>query len=66
MGTIRRPIQILIQICGWRRDRLMDPIKIGSMGYPTLRLKTCVRLVVSQLLEALHQYRTPSLRSSLC
>jgi len=65
MGTIRRPIQISIQICGWRRDRLVDPIKIGSMGSPTLRLKTCVRLVVSQLLEALHQYRTPSLRSSL-
>jgi len=65
MGTIRRPIQISIQIYGWRQDRLMDLIKIGSMGSPTLRLKTCVRLVVSQLLEALHQYRTPSLRSSL-
>jgi hypothetical protein len=63
MGTICRPIQISIQICGWRQDRLVDPIKIGSTGSPTLRLKTCVRLVVSQLLEALHQYRTPSLRS---
>jgi len=65
MGTIRQPIQISIQICGWRWDRLVGPIKIGSMGSPTLRLKTCVRLVVSQLLEALHQYRTLSLRSSL-
>jgi len=65
MGTIRRPIQISIQICGWRRDRLVDPIKIRSTGSPTLRLKTCVQLVVSQLLEALHQYWTPSLRSSL-
>jgi len=65
MGTIRRPIQISIQICGWRWDRLVDSIKIGFAGSPTLRLKTCVRLVVSQLLEALHQYRTPSLRSSL-
>jgi hypothetical protein len=66
MGTIRRPIQISIQIYGWRWDRLVDPIKIGSTGSPTLQLKTCVRLVVSQPLEALHQYRTPSLRSSLC
>jgi len=65
MGKIRRPIQISIQICGWRWDRLVDPIKIRSMGSLTLRLKTCVRLVVSQPLEALHQYRTPSLRSSL-
>jgi hypothetical protein len=65
MGTIRRPIQISIQICGWRWDRLVDPIKIGSTGSPTLQLKTCVQLVVSQPLEALHQYQTPSLRSSL-
>jgi hypothetical protein len=65
MGTIRQPIQISIQICGWRWDRLVDPIKIGSTGSPTPRLKTCVQLVVSQPLEALHQYRTPSLRSSL-
>jgi hypothetical protein len=65
MGTIHRPIQISIQICEWRRDRLVDPIKIGSTGSLTLQLKTCVRLVVSQLLEALYQYRTPSLRSSL-
>jgi len=66
IGTIRWPIQISIQICGWRWDSLVDPIKIGSTGSPTLRLKTCVRLVLSQPLEALHQYRTPSLRSSLC
>jgi hypothetical protein len=65
MGTILRPIQISIQICGWRWDRLVDPIKIGSTGSLTLRLKTCVQLVVSQPLEALHQYRTLSLRSSL-
>jgi hypothetical protein len=65
MGTILRPIQISIQICGWRWDRLVNLIKIGSMGSPTLQLKTCVRLVVSQPLGALHQYRTSSLRSSL-
>jgi len=65
MGTILRPIQISIQICGWRWDSLVDPIKIRSAGSPTLRLKTCVRLVVSQPLGALHQYRAPNLRSSL-
>jgi hypothetical protein len=56
IGTILRPIQISIQLCGWRWDRLVDPIKIGSTGSPTLRLKTCVRLIVSQPLGALHQY----------
>jgi len=65
MGTILRPIQISIQICGWRWDRLVDPKKIGSTGSPTLRPKTCCRSVVSQPLGALHQYRAPSLRSSL-
>jgi hypothetical protein len=65
MGTILRPIQISIQICGWRWDRLVDPKKIRSMGSPTLRPKTCSRPVVSQPLRALHQYRAPSLRSSL-
>ena len=64
MGTILRPIQISIWIYGWRWDRLVDPIKIGSTGSLTLRLKTCVRLVVSQPLRALHQYRASSLRSS--
>ena len=64
MGTILRPIRIVIQICGWRWDRLVDPKKIGSTGSPTLRPKTCGRPVVSQPLGALHQYRAPSLRSS--
>jgi len=59
MGTIHRPIQISIQIYGWRQDRLVDSIKTGSTGSPTLRLTTCVRLVVSQLLEALHQFEHP-------
>jgi len=57
--------QISIQICGWRWDRLVDPKKIGSVGSPTLRPKTCCRPVVSQPLRAFHQYRAPSLRSSL-
>jgi hypothetical protein len=65
MGTILRPIRISIRICGWRWDRLVDPKKIGSTGSPTLRLKTCGRPVVSQLLGALHQYRAPNLRSLL-
>ena len=42
------------------------PDKNRVYGLSNTRLKTCVRLVVSQPLEALHQYRTPSLRSSLC
>jgi hypothetical protein len=65
IGTILRPIQISIQICGWRWDRLVDPKKIGSTGSPILRPKTCGRLVVSQPLGALHQCRAPNLRSSL-
>ena len=65
MGTILRPIQISIQICGWRWDRLVDLKKIRSAGSPTLRPKTYGRPVVSQPLGALHQYRAPSLRSSL-
>jgi len=65
MGTILRPIQILIQICGWRWDHLVDPKKIESMGSPTRRSKTCGRPVVSQPLGTLHQYRSPSLTSSL-
>ena len=51
MGTILLPIRILIQICGWRSDRLVDPIKIKSMASPTLRPKTCCWPVVSQPLE---------------
>jgi hypothetical protein len=65
MGTIFRPIQILIQICGWRWDHMVDSKKIGSTGSPTLRPKTCGRPVVSQPLGAHHQYRAPSLRSWL-
>jgi hypothetical protein len=64
MGTILRPIRILIRICGWRLDRPMDPIKIGCMGSPTLRPKTYGRPVVSQSLGAPNQYRAPNLRSS--
>jgi len=63
MGTILRPIRILIRICGWRLDRLVDPIKIGCMGSLTLRLRTCERPVVSQPLGAPNQYRAPNLRS---
>jgi len=51
MGTILRPIQISIQICGWRWDRLVDLTKIRSMGSPTLRPKTCDRPVVSNCWE---------------
>ena len=61
METILRSIQISIQIYGWRWDRLVDPIKIGSTGSPTLRLKTCVWLVVSQPLGALHQTQSEEL-----
>ena len=64
MGTILRPIRILIWICGWRLDHLVDPIKIGSTDSPTIRPKTCGRPVMSQPLGALHQYWAPSLRSS--
>jgi hypothetical protein len=59
MRTILQPIRI----CGWRWDRPMDPIKIGCTGSPTLRPRTCGRLVVSQPLGAPNQYRTPNLRS---
>jgi len=60
MGTILRPIRI----CGWRLDRLVDPIKIGCTGSPTLRSRTCGRPVMSQPLGAPNQYRAPNLRSS--
>jgi hypothetical protein len=64
MGTILRPIQNLIRICGWRLDRPVDPIKIDCMGSPTLRPRTCRRPVVSQPLGAPNQHRAPNLRSS--
>ena len=64
MGTILRPIRILVRICGWRKDRLVDPIKIGCTGSPTLRPRTCGRPVVSQSLRAPNQYRVPNLRRS--
>jgi len=41
----------------------VDPIKIGCTGSPTLWPRTCERFVVSQLLGAPNQYRTPNLRS---
>jgi len=64
MGMILRPIRISIRICGWRLDRPVDLIKIGYTGSPTLRPRTCGRLVVSQPLGAPNQYRAPNLRSS--
>jgi len=64
MGTILRPIRILIRICGWTLDRPVDPIKIGCTGSPTLLPRTCRRPVVSQPLGAPNQYRAPNLRSS--
>jgi len=39
IGTILWPIRNSIWICGWRLDRLVDPIKIGFTGSPTLRLE---------------------------
>ena len=64
MGTILWRIRNSIWICGWRLDRLVDPIKIGFTGSPTLRPRTCGRPVVFQPLEAPNQYRAPNLRSS--
>ena len=42
----------------------MDPIKIRCTGSPTIRPRTCRRVVVSQPLGALNHYRAPNLRSS--
>jgi len=64
MGTILWPIRNSIWICGWRLDRLVDPIKIGFTGSPTLRSRTCGRPVVFEPLGAPNQYRAPNLRSS--
>ena len=63
MGMILWPIRNSIWICGWRLDRLVDPIKIGFTGSPTLWPITCGRPVVFQLLGAFNQYRAPNLRS---
>jgi len=62
MGT--RPIRNSIRIYGWRLDRLVDPIKIGFTGSPTLQSRTCGRPVVFEPLGAPNQYRAPNLRSS--
>jgi hypothetical protein len=62
--TILWPIRNSIQICGWRLDRLVDPIKIGFTGSLTLWPRTCGSLVVFQPLGASNQYRAPNLRSS--
>ena len=62
--TILWPIQNSIRICGWRLDHLVDPIKIGFTGSPTLRPRTCGRPVVFQPLGAPNQYRAPNLRRS--
>jgi len=64
MGTILWLIRNSIRICGWRLDRLVDPIKIRFTGSPTLRLRTCGRPIVFQPLGAPNQYRAPNLRSS--
>jgi len=64
MGTILWPIRNSIRICGWRLDRLVDPIKIGFTSSPTLQSRTCGRPVVFQPLGAPNQYRAPNLRSS--
>jgi len=63
--TILWPIQNSIRICGWRLDHLVDPIKIGFTGSPTLRPRTCGRPVVFQPLGAPNQYRAPNLRRSV-
>jgi len=64
MRTILRPTRISIQIYGWRHDRLVDPIEIECTDSPTLGLRICGWLVVSQPLGASNQYRALSLRSS--
>jgi hypothetical protein len=64
MGMILWPIRNSIRICGWRLDRLVDPIKIGFTGSPTLRPRTCGWPIVFQPLGAPNQYRAPNLRSS--
>jgi hypothetical protein len=63
-GTILWPIRNSMRICGWRLDRLVDLIKIGLTGSPTLRPTTCGRHVVFQPLGAPNQYRALNLRSS--
>ena len=45
---ILRPIQILIQICGWRHDHLMGPIEIRYTNSLTLQMRTCRRPVMLQ------------------
>jgi len=57
MRTIRRPIQISIQICGWRLDHLVDPIKIGStlsinIEHPVWGVH-CVETTISTTLDEL-------------
>ena len=64
METIFWPIRNSIRICGWRLDRQVDPIKIGSTGSPTLQPTTRGQPVVFQPLGAPNQYRAPNLRSS--
>jgi hypothetical protein len=50
--TILRPIQISIQICGWRHEYLVDLIEIGCAVSLTLRLRTYGRPAVFQPLDA--------------
>jgi len=64
MRTILWPIRNSIRIYGWRLDRLVDLIKSGFTGSPTLRPRTCGRPVMFQPLGASNQYRASNLRSS--
>jgi len=64
MRTILWLIRNLIRICGWRFDRLVDPIKIRFTGSPTLRPITYGWPLVFQVLGAPNQYRAHNLRSS--
>ena len=54
-GTILRPTQISIWICGWRHNRLVNPIKIVCTDSPTVQSITYGRHVVSQPLGAPNQ-----------
>jgi hypothetical protein len=57
------PIQIWIRICGWRQDRLVDPIEIGCTVSLTLPSRTCGWHVVFQPLDSRNQFRALKLWS---
>jgi hypothetical protein len=64
MVTILWPIQISIQICGWRHDCLVDHIEIGCTVSLTLRLRTCERPTMFQPLDVCNRFRALKLQSS--